>query len=79
MIVINNRTDRPWRIFQIWRGVTEKNIKSNWVYGDIELADMKMKPSTIWFSIRQCALPFEDLFKVIEAYNPDTEQFYKEV
>lgn len=79
MIIINNRTDRPWRICQIWRGVTEKNIKSDWVYGDIELADMCVQPRQIMFGLRQCSLPFEDLFKVIEAFNPDTEQYYKEV
>ena len=80
MIVINNRTDRPWFVCQIWRGVTGQNIQGNWVFGDeIEVADIDTHPSKILFRHNQCSLPFSDLFKVMEVLNPDTERFYKEV
>ena len=79
MIVINNRTDMPLRILRIWRGISEKNIEHNFVCGDIEVANMDEQPHKIVFSLKQCSLPFEFLYKVIEAYNPDTERFYKEV
>lgn len=79
MIVINNRNDRPLRVFQIWRGVTENQFITGWVCGDIEVAHMDEPAHRIVFGLRQCALPFEYLFKVIEAFNPDTEQFYREV
>lgn len=80
MIVINNRTDRPWLVCQIWRGVTAKNIQDNWICGeDIEVADIDTHPTKILFRHNQCSLPFLYLFKVIEVLNPDTEQYYKEV